>query len=913
VKALRRGWRRLAGSMTGGKRENELADELQSHLEMLMDDNIRGGMTPTEARRAALLQFGGLDVAKENCRDQRGLPSLDSFCQDIRYALRGMKRNPLFTAIAVACLALGIGANTAVFSLVNAVMLRALPVSHPEQLAFFSYSDPGGDMRAVRRTITGFSKAAFPYATYEMLRDHARTLTGVFVYTSAGIESNGMTVDAAGRPFTADGEMVTGSYFPVLGVSPVLGRAILDSDLNPNAPSAVVISYKLWAREFGGQSSAIGRSIRVNTESFTIVGVAPPGFAGLSSPVPDLWFPLRPSPAVRPWASRAKADAYYSDSRWWWCTLGGRMRPGATLLQVQAEAEYLYRRSITAEASNAPARLPVLIASNASPAFQSIRKAFATPLYILLASAILMLLMACANLAALLLARAKARQKEISIRLAIGAARARVIRQLLTESVVLSAAGGALGLLLACWGAPALLRLIVGSRLTTPLNVSPDGAVLAFTATASVATGILFGLTPAVWAAREDLAPQLKQATASATSRGTVGRALVMAQTGLSVVLLFGAGLFHGTLRNLSGQNLGFDQDNLLLFDVDHVRSGYTGASGMALHNQIAARISRLPGVVSATYVQEALLSGFHNTTLTATDAAPNLMSTQPDDYYNRVGPGFFNTMRMRILLGRDIELRDTNGEHPAAVVNRAWVRAHFPKENPVGHRISSGGGLVDPRQAYEIVGVAEDAKYNSMRDAPPRTVYIAYGAKWDRARRMCFAVRVAGSPGALVAQVTDAVHAVAPGLPLYNVRTQHQQIEEAMGVERILARVSSFCGALALLLVGIGVYGTLSYTVARRTGEIGIRMALGARRTAVVWMIQRESLAVTGIGLAAGLPTAFVLSRFAESALFGIASHDSVTIGATVGMLVAITAISGFLPANRAARIDPIRALHHE
>lgn len=914
MKALRRAWERLAGSFTGRRREAELADELRSHIEMLTEDNIRAGKSPVEARRAALLRFGGVEVAKEYYRDQRGFPVLDSLRQDVRYALRGMRRNPAFTAIVVACLALGIGANTAIFSVVNGAMLRALPVSHPERLAFFTYSQPPGGMGAIRRLSTGFGGATFPWATYEAFRDHARTLSGVFVYASAGVEGSAMTVDAGGRPFVADGEMVTGGYFSTLGVSPVLGRGIVDRDLAGGASGVVVVSHRLWMREFGGLSSAVGRSIRVNTELFTIVGVAPPGFAGLSAVVPDLWLPLRPSSNVKPWGSRsASPDAYYTDRRWWWCMIGGRMRPGATLREVQAETAHLFGQSITAGVGDVPTRLPSLSVSSASPVFQRLRQGFSTPLGILLVTASLMLLMACANVAALLVARAKARQLEIGVRLAIGASRARVIRQLLTESSLLSACGGMLGLMFAYWGAPALLGLIVGRRHPTPLDVSPDGVVLVFAAALSVGTGMLFGLAPAIRAAREDLAPQLTEAARSVTPSGGLGRVLVGFQVALSVVLLFGAGLFVRTLDSLDGQQLGFQRDRLLLFDVDPVRSGYTGARGIELHNRLAERIGKLPGVTAVTYVQEALLSGYRNSTPTATDGGAPMPADQPDeDFFNRVGPQFFETMGMRILLGRGIEWRDTNGERAAAVVNESWARAHFPGESPVGHRLSTGGDRFDPQSAYEIVGVAEDAKYHSMRDAPPRTVYIGYPEKRARARRMCFVVRSAASPAALVTAVADAVHDVDPALPIYNVRTQRQQIEEAMGTERTLAGMSSFFGILALLLVAIGVYGTLAYSVTRRTGEIGIRMALGARRGAVVWMILRESLGASAFGLCAGLAAALALSGYAESLLFGVGARDGVTIAATVGILSAIAAVSALLPASRAARVDPIRALRH-
>ena len=659
MKVLRRAWKRLAGSLAGARREAELADELQSHIDMLTEENLRRGMSPAEARRSAALTFGGVEAAKESYRDQRGFPAFESLRHDIRYGLRGMRRNPSFTAIAVACLALGIGTNTAIFSVVNGAMLRSLPVSHPERLAFFTYSQPPGDMSAVRRLSTGFGRAAFPWVTYEAFRDQARTLSGVFVYASTGIEGNGLTVDTGGLPFVADGEMVSGGYFPTLDVSPVLGRAILDSDLAVDASGAVVISHRLWMSEFGGLSSAIGRTIRVNTEPFVIVGVAPPGFAGLSGVVPDLWLPLRPSSIVKPWNSRStNPNAYYTDRSWWWCMIGGRMRPGATLREVQAETAYLFRQSITAGVSNVPQRLPSLSASNASPVFQRLRQGLSTPLGILLVSASLMLLMACANVAALLVARAKARQREIGVRLAIGASRARVIQQLLTESSLLSACGGMLGLLFAYWGAPALLELIVGRRQPTPLNVSPNGVVLAFTAAVSLGTGILFGLAPAIGAARDGLASRLRNATRSATPRGGFGKALIGLQVALSVVLLFGAGLFVRTLRSLDGQNLGFQRDNLLLFDIDPVRSGYIGARGRELHNRLAERIGKLPGVRSVTYVQEALLSGSHNSTPMGTDGGVPIPAGQPDeDFFNRVGPRFFETMRMRILLGRGIEL----------------------------------------------------------------------------------------------------------------------------------------------------------------------------------------------------------------------------------------------------------------
>ena len=756
MKTIRRAWNRLAGSLAGGRREAELADEFESHLQMLAEENLRRGMSPDEARHAALITFGGVEKAKESYRDQRGWPALDSLRQDVRYALRCMRRAPVFTGVALACLALGIGANTAIFSLFNAVMLRSLPVSHPEQLVFFQHSRYKGDLSAVRRLSSGYGQASLPYATYTAFRDHARSLSGVFVSVSSGLEGNTLTVNVGGRAVTADAEMVTGNYFSVLGVSPALGRAIVDDDLNAGSPNVAVISHTLWSREFNQEATAIGRSITVNGVPFTIVGVAPPEFAGLHGAVPDLWVPLRPTDDMRPWGSRAASpQTFFTDRRWWWCAIGARLKPGVTRAHALAETEYLFRSSITAGVSRVPPNLPKLELSGASPVFESLRRRFSAPLRILMVTAAMVLLIACANLATLLVARAKARQKEIGVRLAIGASRARLVRQLLTESLVLSISGGTLGLLVARWGGPVLLRLILGNSQATPLNVSPDGAVLAFAAAISIVTGVVFGLAPAVRATRMYLAPQLKGAATSATPHRGAGRLLVASQIALSLVLLFGAGLFVRTFRNLNGQELGFQRENLLLFEVDPERSGYKDASGIALHAQVLEKVQGLPGVRSATYSQLALLSGLHNSSPTGTDGTP-LPPGQPNEiYYNRVGPDFFETMGMRVLLGHGIGLRDIGLSRGTAVVNESWARAFFPGENPVGHLLSMGGDKLKPDRAYEIVGVAENAKFDRMREAPPRTVFLSYGTKWDRSRRMCFrgAYRrrsaCAGHPGA--------------------------------------------------------------------------------------------------------------------------------------------------------------------
>jgi predicted permease len=914
MKRLRRTWKRLAGSITGARREADLADEIQSHIELLTDENVRRGMPAGEARRAALLTFGGVEATKERCRDQRGLPGIDSFFHDVRHSLRGVRRSPVFTAVAVSCIALGIGANIAVFSLFNAVMLRSLPVEDPGRLVFFQVSGQSGDISAVRRLSSGYGRASLPYAAYEELRDHARSLDGVFVTASAGEDGGGLTVGVDGRVVTADGEMVTASYFPVLGVSPVVGRAIIPEDLAPGAPNVAVISHAFWTRQFGADARAVGRGLTVNGLPFTVVGVAPRGFAGLLGAARDVWVPLRPTDDMRPWGSRsASPQVFFSDRRWWWCVVGGRLERGATRSQAAAEGDQLFRRSITAGVAAVPSTLPRLVAGDSTPVFETMRRSLSAPLRVVSGAAGLVLLIACTNLAALLEARGKSRQREIGVRLALGASRGRVVRQLLTESLLLALGGGAAGMLIALWAGPVLLRLLVGGPGTTPLDVAPDATVVAFGAVLSVVTGPLFGLVPALRATRAQPGSEERTGARWSTSRHRPARLLLGAQVALSVVMLFGTGLFVRTLRALEGQDLGFDRESLLLFEIDPERSGYKGVSGVALHYRLLEAIRPLPGVRSATFSQAPLLSGRHSSSPTGTDGAP-LPAGQPNEvYYNRVGPEFFETMGIRVMLGRGVGWRSAGGARSAAVVSESWARAYFPGENPVGHRVSIGSDRLKPDQAYEIVGVVGDAKYTAMRAAAPRTVYLSYGADWDRSRRLCFAVRTASDPLGMVAPVRDAIRRIDSNLPLFNVKTQRQQIDEGLGTERMLAQISSCFGVLALLLVAVGVYGTLSYSVERRTAEIGICTALGAPRARVVWTFLRESLVIAGIGLAVGLPVALASARLVASSLFGVTVHDGPTIASTLIVPAAVAAFAGFLPANRASRIDPMRALRQE
>lgn len=843
--------------------------------------------------------------------------TLEAVVRDLRVALRGLRRSPGFVAAAVSCLALGIGAATAVFSVANASMIQPLPVVQPDRLVLFQWTGRDGAELVAPRSSSGIGDLSLPYAAVAAFARESRSLAGVLGFARLGFDRSSVTVADGTQSVAASGEMVSASYFPVLGVGAAIGRPILERDLEAGAPNVVALSHAFWQRHFGGDPSVVGRTLSLNGESFTVAGVVEARFRGLDpAAAPDLWIPLREYRRLRPWGLPFDPDSVspFQDPSYFWCIIGGRLKPGVTAEAAIAELDPLLGRLVSADRAEQPKpeQLPHLAATSLSLGMDGLRRHLAKPVQILGAGVVLLLIIACTNVATLLLARGQSRQREIGIRLAIGSSRARIVQQLLVESLLLALAGGLAGLLLARWISPLLLRLLVRPDTATGVEPVIDGAVLGFSLLVSIATGVLFGLAPARAAGRIDVASRLRRESGATGSRARGGRVLIVAQVALSVVLLVGAGLFVRTLLRLGGQDLGFDSQNILLFQIDPERAGYDRTASTALLRQVIERIGAVPGVEAVTASGVALLSGWSSNSPMATDGPPPPSGRPPQAFWNTVGPDFHRTLGIPLVLGRAISGREVWGSERVAVVNRRWAETFFPGRSPLGHRLVTGQ-TYDAAKSYEIIGVVEDAKYDRLRRESAPTAYIPFTASSHHSARLWVEVRTAGSPQALVAAVREAVRSVDAALPLINLRTQRQQVDLALSQERMMAQVASSFALLALVLVGAGLFGLLAYTVNQRVPEIGVRMALGARTASVVTMVLRDAVGLVGLGLLVGLPVALLATRGIRALLFGVTPTDGVATLGTVVLLTGAALAAALPPALRAARVNPSRALRGE
>jgi predicted permease len=853
---------------------------------------------------------------------------MSTLWQDLRYAARMLRKQYGFTAIAVLSLALGIGANTALFSVVDAVLLKRLPVSKPEQLVLFksltvpNFSFGGFNGNTNPDPTSGMIAAtSFPYQTFARLREQKSALSEVFAFAGVGVNVN---VD--GQADVARAQVVSGNYYAGLGVQPFLGRMITDSDDHAAATPVAVISDRYWQRRFDRNSAVLGKQIKLNNVSFTIVGVTPPEFNGTGQvgSSPDVSVPLALEPQLSTDRSRMRGAGQ------WWLRLMGRLQPGATSEQARVSLEGLFQQSVlehrTARVQPPgqpplpplePKDYPRLAVDSGSQGEMDVRRFFAPQLYLLFGVVALVLLIACANVANLVLVRASTRQKEIAVRLAMGAGRWRLIRLLLTESVLLSMLGGGLGIIFASWIKDVFLTVgNWGGQGMTALNPRLDLRVLAFTIALSILTGVLFGVAPALRATRIDLTPSLKDTgrSSSAASRSLLSKSLVVAQVAMSLLLLISAGLFLRTLHNLQTVAMGFNSENVLLFSVNPNLLGYKDAALANLYRQMFDRIEAVPGVSAVTFSRNALLSGaisgrevYLSGGTSSADGSPRQIG---EIRLHHVRENFFATMEIPLLLGRSFTPQDDERAPKVVVVNQALARLISSGENSIGKRF---GFNADKPTEIEIVGVVRDAKYGNLRDESPPTVYVPWLQELRGIGGVTFEVRTVGDPVAFAPAIRQAVREVDSNLPVVGVRTQVEQANESLRIERLFARLLSFFGLLALVLAAIGLYGVMAYAVAQRTKEIGIRMALGAQRRDVLRLVLSQGMILTLIGVALGAAGAIGLTRLMKSLLFGVSATDPATFIAIALLLAAVALLASYVPARRATKVDPLVALRYE
>jgi putative ABC transport system permease protein len=859
--------------------EQELDSELREFLQTSVDDKIRNGLNPEDAHRAARVEMGSLAAVKDRVRDAGWETLVESAWQDVRYGARTLRRSPGFAATAIAILTLGIGANTAIFSLLNAVMLRTLPVREPAQLVEPMSRYPG------EPRLNGYA-----LDFYEYVRDHNHVFADV-----TGVMPGSFKVAREGaEEETVDGEYAAGNLFPVLGLEPALGRLIDPRDVEPGAAPVAVINWSYWKSRFNSNPAILGTQIKVNGVPSAIVGVTPRAFVGLQpGVVPAVWLP-----AVRPRGFRMLA----------------RLKAGVSIEQAQAEMNVLHRPTLEALAQNDPRWLQsTMEVASAAAGFSMLRDRFGAPLQVLLPVVGLLLVIACMNVASMLLARGAARRREMAVRVSLGAGRLRLARQVLTESLLLSLAGSALGVGLAWFAAGALLRLVYSGRLPPgwpphlEIQVAPDMRVLLFTAGVAVLTGVLFGLAPA-WSAFRSAPISVLREIGSAgvrKSRRRFGQGLVAAQVALSVVLLSAAGLCLAHLSNLRNVDTGFRRDSVLLVTLNAQGSGYDRAQLTVLYKTLLDRFDAIPGVRSAAHCAVAPIDGGAVSSFATVEGFQEKPADRRRVHENWVGPRYFETLGTPFVAGRDFQYADA-GRPRVAIVNQAMARYYFGAASPLGRHLTLERDTVP----YEIVGVVGDAKYEDLHEAAPRTVYL--NAFQDGHIQTQFALRTDVNPAAVAPQVRRAVEEVLKTVRIGKVRTLSDQVDASLVLERVMAMLSGMFGALGACLAAIGLYGLLAYTVATRTNEIGVRMALGATTGDVMRMVLKGAFGLVCAGLVVGVPAAIASQRFAASLVQGLPVKSVLPIAAAGVMMILIALLAAYLPARRAARVQPVTALRH-
>ncbi len=908
--------RRLKYWMETARRSESLRDEMELHLGEKAAELQADGMTPECARAEARRRFGNVGLKQEESREIWMTRVLSELGQDIRYGCRTMAGNKAFSALAVLLLALGIGANTTIYSLMESILLRSLPVPDPESLVVLNWhSGPPQNankewvhvMHGVQGILWPGNKGTmvsgmFPYGAFETLREENPVFSTLFGYF------NGLTRTLAirGQATSASTEYVTGEYFRGLAVSPAAGRLIDSEDDRPGAASVAVVSFATSQQRFGGPSSAIGQPVLVDNVPFTVIGVAPPEFFGVDPAVaPDLYLPLHTNLRVE----GAGAARMYPDGNFYWIEMMGRLRPGLSMARAQAALAPRFHQWVAATATTdgERARLPALILNPGAEGLGSLRRQYSKPLYVLLAMVGLILAIACANIANLLLARAAARRREMAVRLSLGAGRFRVVRQLLTESVMLASLGGALGVLFAIWGVRSLTLLLSNGQQNFTLHAELNWNVLGVMAALSVVCGLLFGLAPAIQSTRPDVLPALKNSQGSGPRR-RAQHVLVVAQIAISFLILVAAGLFVRTLNNLHSVQLGYARENILLFSLNARQAGHRDPEMTTFYANLRKRFESIPGVSSATLSQSSIINA--GRTGQAIRGPMKIGAvTLVDAHVMAAGPRFLTTMQIPIMAGREIDDRDQPGSTPVAVITEELARTYFENENPVGRRIT----LPDEKRDLEVVGVSANLRYGGLKNEEESAMTVFVAASQFSPDRITYALRTAGDPLRFVQSVNEMVREADSRIPVTNVVTQAAEIDRTISRELTFAKLCTCFAVLALLIACVGLYGTMSYSVARQVGEIGIRMALGAQRGAVVWMVLRRVLLLAAVGLAISLPASLIGTRLVKSFLFETQPNDPGTLVLAGVVLLSAAILAGYGPARRASRIDPLAALRHE
>lgn len=929
-------FRRLGWLAQRRSREKQLADELQFHLDEEIEERQSAGISGQEAQSAARRELGNLTLVQEETRATWSWSWLEQLVQDVRYGARAMRSNPAFTVLATLSLALGIGANTAIYSLMDALLMRRLPVGDPASLVLLKWHISGKDSteHTVVYNASGYfdddpkmGKLApiFPFPAFDVLRRSDRALSVLFAYRPAGRRN----VIVGQQAEITGGEYVSGDYFRGLGIVPAAGRLITSDDDRAGAPAVVVLSHGFAATRFGDAGSAVGQKVVIDNVPFTAIGVTPLGFFGVDpAKSPEVYLPFRADLLLDPERGPGAVDRY-QDDHYYWTEMMGRLRPGVTLAQAQAGLAPVFDTWVAGTATTDLERkyLPRLLLQDGAAGVDRLRKSYAQALYVLLGMVGLILAIACANIANLLLARSEARRREMAVRLSIGAGRWRLIRQLLTESILRALLGGGAGILVALWGIRFLTSLLFTGREPVALRPELNSGVLAAASLLTVLTGLLFGFAPALQAARVDPMPVLKESRSGGPRSGAgrrfgLGRVLVIAQLAICLLLLVGANLFVRTLANLHSLEVGFEREKLLVFKVNARQAGHRNPEILSFYRDLKRRLAAIPGVRSAAMANSPLIGAgaWGWPVVPLGQPRPEDAPTGHGSGFSRsathvlgVAPGFFSTMRIPLLAGREFSDGDGRGRTPVAIVNVAWAKANPGGGNPVGRSVISFG-LQGKRQQVEVVGVARNARYDDLTGEFPAIVYIAMEENADLpVDEMTFFLRTAGNPAGYAGAVREAVHQADSRIPVAALSTQTAQIEDEVAPETLFARLCTAFAVLALAIACVGLYGTTSYAVARRTSEIGIRMALGARRETVVWMVLQDVLLLAILGLAIGLPVALGASKVIESLLFGVKPGDPWSLISALAILLGAALAAGYVPAWRASQTDPMVAVRHE